>query len=268
MGFQDKVAVVTGGATGIGEAICVRIGEEGGRVAVLDLNAAGAELTAGLCRGAAYVADVADGPAVEAAFARIERELGPIDVLVNNAGIAGRAQSERLEPKIDAQIAEAGAGKVETGLDGLAMLPYDEWRQMLAVHVDGTFHCSQAAVRSMRERRRGAIVNVASICGLEGCPGHPHYSAAKGAILAFTRAVAKELIVQGIRMNAVAPGFVETPMTSVLTPAQKAGLEMRIPAGRLATPAEIAAGVVFLASDDASYCVGVTLSANGGLVTV
>ena len=138
---------------------------------------------------------------------------------------------------------------------------------MLAVHLDGTFHGTRAAARSMARRGAGAIVNVASICGLEGCVGHPHYSAAKAGLLGFTRAVAKELIVQGIRVNAVAPGFVETG-TQALSDRQRAAISSRTPIGRHGRPAEVAATVAFLVSDDASFLVGETLSPNGGLVTI
>jgi 3-oxoacyl-[acyl-carrier protein] reductase len=265
--FEDRVAVVTGGGSGIGEAICLRLAEEGARVAVMDVSDDAAQLTATLCGGIAAPADVADSAAVDQAFEAIERALGPVDVLVNNAGIAGHANSERLAPRIAAQAEEAADGAIVTGLDALVRMPDAEWRQMFAVHVDGTFHCCRAAARSMRERRRGAIVNMASICGVEGCPGHPHYSAAKGAIIALSRELGKELIVQGIRVNAIAPGFIQTPLTSVLSDAQRQGLEVRTPIGRLGTSAEIAAAVAFLASDDASFCVGATLAANGGLLT-
>jgi 3-oxoacyl-[acyl-carrier protein] reductase len=121
----------------------------------------------------------------------------------------------------------------------------------------------------MVARGTGSIVNIASICGIEGCVAHPHYSAAKAGILGLTRAVAKELILQGVRVNAVAPGFIETPMlTSSMSPALRAGLDTATPIQRLGRPAEIAAGVAFLASDDGSFCVGETVSPNGGFVTV
>jgi 3-oxoacyl-[acyl-carrier protein] reductase len=268
MRLQDRTAIVTGGGSGIGEAISLRLAEEGARVAVLDVDASGAELTAKLCAGRAVVADVSSSEAVDAAFAQVERDLGPIDILVNNAGIAGRKNSARIADALAAQAEEAAAGKIVTSLDALVQLPDDEWRQMFAVHVDGTFYCSRAAARSMKQRRSGAIVNVASICGLQGCTGHPHYSAAKGAVLALSRTLAKELIVDGIRVNAIAPGYVETPATSVLLPDQRAGLELATPIGRLGRPQEIAAVASFLASDDSSFAVGATLDVNGGLLTI
>ena len=137
---------------------------------------------------------------------------------------------------------------------------------MLAVHLDGTFFGTRAAARSMAARRTGAIVNIASVCGLEGCTGYPHYSAAKAGIIGFTRAVAKELIVQGIRVNAVAPGFIDTATSEALDNPLREAQRLRTPIGRFGRPEEIAATVAFLAGDDAGFFVGQTLSPNGGIV--
>ncbi len=138
----------------------------------------------------------------------------------------------------------------------------------MAIHLDGTFYGTRAAARSMVERGAGgAIVNMASVCGLEGCAGHPHYSAAKAGIIGFTRSVAKELILQGVRVNAVAPGFIDTSTGHGRVNENRRDMALRTPAGRLGTPAEVAATVAFLVSDDASYFVGASLSPNGGLVT-
>ena len=139
---------------------------------------------------------------------------------------------------------------------------------MLAVHLDGTFYGTRAAAKSMAARGSGVIINVASVCGIEGCTGHPHYSAAKAGILGLTRSVAKELIVQGVRVNAIAPGFIETPMMKGMTEPLTAAVVLQTPQGRLGRPEEIAAAAVFLASDDATFCVGETVSPNGGFVTV
>jgi 3-oxoacyl-[acyl-carrier protein] reductase len=265
--LDGRVAVVTGGGSGIGEAIALRLAEDGARVAVLDVDVDAARVTAGLVGGVALHADVADGAAVDRALAEAEAALGPVDVWVNNAGIAAVANAERIADRVQRQLDEAADGPVTTALEALVRLPDDEWRRMLAVHLDGTFHGTRTAARSMGPRGTGAIVNIASICGLEGCVGHPHYSAAKAGILGFTRAVAKELIVQGIRVNAVAPGFVETE-TRALSDRERATIASRTPIGRHGRPAEIAATVAFLASDDASFFVGETVSPNGGLVTV
>jgi 3-oxoacyl-[acyl-carrier protein] reductase len=211
MKLKGKVAAVTGGGSGIGAAICRRFAAEGATVAVLDVRVAAAEQMVGeLGAGLAVAADVSDSAAVDAAVAQVERGLGPLDVLVNNAGAVGAAHMARVAPLTERQRVEAAAGQVVTPLDALVRISDEEWRRMLAIHLDGTFYCTRAAVRSKAPRGSGVIVNMSSICGIEGCTGHPHYSAAKAAILGFTRSGAKELIVQGMRMNAIAPGFVDT----------------------------------------------------------
>jgi 3-oxoacyl-[acyl-carrier protein] reductase len=266
--LAGRVAVVTGGGAGIGAAICRRFAAVGAEVAVLDLSLdAARETVAGIGGGLAVAADVGDSAAVDRAIADVERDLGPLDILVNNAGAVGIAHVRRIAPRLAAQREERARGAVETPLDALIRLRDDEWRQILAVHLDGTFYGTRAAARSMAARGTGAIVNMASICGLEGCAGHPHYSAAKAGILGFTRSVAKELIVSGVRVNAVAPGFVDTSRLKGALDAGRRAEIARTPAGRLGTPEEIAATVAFLASDDAAYFVGATLSPNGGLVT-
>ena len=259
---------MTGGGAGIGEAICRRLAADGATVAALDVAAGAAQRTIdAIGSGLALVADVRDSASVDAAFARLERVLGPVDILVNNAGAMSLEHVRRVTPLLDRQRAEAAEGRVETPLDALVALTDDQWRTLMAVHLDGTFYCSRAAARSMAPRGAGVIINMASVCGLEGCTGHPHYSAAKAGILGFTRAAAKELIVQGIRVNAVAPGFIDTTRLKGDLDAGRRAQVARTPAGRLGTPEEVAATVAFLASEDAAYYVGATLSPNGGLVT-
>jgi 3-oxoacyl-[acyl-carrier protein] reductase len=270
LALEGKVAAVTGGGSGIGEATCIKLAEAGARVAALDVNLEAAKLSAGLAGdGIGVEVDVTDPASVEAGLATVERELGPIDVWVNNAGIGGAGgHVERVNPRAEAQLAEMMEGSITTPLEALVRVTDEEWRQMIAVHLDGTFYGTRAAARSMEARETGSIVNIASICGLEGCTGHPHYSAAKGGIISFTRTVAKELIQQGIRVNAVAPGFVDTPMLTVMSEPLEAAVKMATPAARLARPEEIAAAVVYLAGEDSSYVVGETLSVNGGLATI
>jgi 3-oxoacyl-[acyl-carrier protein] reductase len=266
--LEGKVAAVTGGASGIGRAICTRLAADGARVAALDIDLDGAQETVDAAGGGlAFVADVSDSAAVDAAIAEVERSLGPLDILVNNAGAVGGAHLRRVTPLLEIQRAEQAAGRVETPLEALVRISDDEWRQLLAVHLDGTFHGTRAAARAMAPRGTGAIVNMASVCGIEGCTGHPHYSAAKAGIIGFTRSVAKELIVQGVRVNALAPGHVDTRRLRGELDASRRAIAASTPAGRLAAPEEIAAAVAFLVSDDAAYFVGATLSPNGGLVT-
>jgi 3-oxoacyl-[acyl-carrier protein] reductase len=139
---------------------------------------------------------------------------------------------------------------------------------MLAVHLNGTFYGTRAAARSMVKRQTGSIINIGSICGIEGCTGHPHYSAAKAGIHGLTRSAAKELILQGVRVNAIAPGYVDTPLLGSVSETLQGVVALQTPAGRLGRPEEIAATAAFLASDDASFFVGETVSPNGGLVTI
>jgi 3-oxoacyl-[acyl-carrier protein] reductase len=262
MRLAGRVAAVTGGCGGIGRAICERFSAEGARVAALDLdvdNAPDGTLVVRL--------DVTDSAAFERALAEVERELGPVDILVNNAGAVGGAHLKRVTPLLEVQRQERLAGGVSTPLDALVRLSDEEWSQLLRVHLDGTFFGTRAAARLMAPRGRGAIVNMASVCGIEGCTGHPHYSAAKAGVIGFTRAAAKELIVQGVRVNALAPGHVDTSKLRGQLDATRRVIAADTPAGRLAEPEEIAAAAAFLVSDDAAYFVGATLSPNGGLVT-
>ena len=265
--FEGKVAAVTGGGSGIGEAICKRLAAEGAKVAALDISLGSAEETiAALGEGVAIEADVSDSGAVDHAVAAVEDRIGPLDVFVNNAGAIGLDHVRRVQPRLDAQREELRDGPARTPLEALVRLTDEDWRYLLAIHLDGTFYGTRAAARAMAERG-GAIINMASICGLEGCVGHPHYSAAKAGILGFTRSVAKELIVQGIRVNAVAPGFIDTSRLKGDLDARRRAEANRTPAGRLGEPEEVAATVAFLASAEAAFYVGATLSPNGGLVT-
>jgi 3-oxoacyl-[acyl-carrier protein] reductase len=269
MNLQGKVAVVTGGGGGIGRATVLRLAAEGARVAVLDIRLETAEKTLALIAGAggAYACDVSASASVDETFARIGAELGAPDILVNNAGAIALSHVRRITPLLARQREESLNGGVKTPLDALARLTDEEWRFVMSIHLDGTFYCTRAAVRAMGPLGRGVVVNMSSICGLEGCTGHPHYSAAKAAILGFTKAAAKELIVQGIRVNAVAPGHIGTSNLQGEVGDERRAIAASTPAGRLGEPEEIAATVAFLASDDAAYFVGQVLSPNGGLVT-
>jgi 3-oxoacyl-[acyl-carrier protein] reductase len=268
MRFEGKVAAVTGGGSGIGAAICRRLAEEGAIVAALDIATGAAEELASALPGAAAIyADVSDSASIEEALTKVEADLGPLAVMVNNAGALAMDHVRRVTPLVERQQAEQAAGEARTPLDALVRLTDDEWRLVLSVHLDGTFFGTRAAVRKMAARGSGAIVNMASVCGIEGCTGHPHYSAAKAGVLGLTRSTAKEVIVQGIRVNAVAPGFIDTTRNRAQVGAARQVNVGSTPAGRLGTPEEVAATVAFLASDDAAFFVGATVSPNGGLVT-
>jgi 3-oxoacyl-[acyl-carrier protein] reductase len=211
------------------------------------------------------VADVADSKSVRAMFDSLSR----IDILVNCAGIAESAEGwAEVNRTADARLAELErTGTIETHWDVTMQLDDDSWRRMLAVHLDGTFFCTREALRKMSPENRGVIVNVSSTAALTGLPDAPHYSAAKAGILGFTRAVARDVASRGIRVNAVAPGFTETPMTASISRRSRRKSLSSIPLGRWAEPGEIAAVVLFLASDDSSYITGQCLSPNGGSVS-
>ena len=243
MKLKDRVALVTGGGSGIGRAICLLFAEEGARVVVNDIDPTAAEKTVkelkDPARGRALQADVADSAQVKAMFAAIEREFGALDVLINNAGIAVGPGDDRagLLKKTETRIMEMLSGQgVQTHLDVTQNLSDEAWRRMLAVHVDGTFYCTREALRLMSRRNRGAIVNLSSVAALMGLEAAPHYSAAKGAILAFTRAVARDVASRGIRVNAICPGYIDTPMTEGVPPLIRAATLSRTPLGRLGEP--------------------------------
>jgi 3-oxoacyl-[acyl-carrier protein] reductase len=263
-GLKDRVAVVTGGGSGIGQAICTAFHEAGARVAVLDIDAqSAAELAGQLGDAIGITADVSSSGSVEEARDEVERELGPIEVWVNNAGVSDPELARRLAA--EGTVRGVGPGAVPTNC--LINIDDEMWSRMLRVHLDGTFFGTRAAASVMVPRERGAIVNISSICGMVGCATAPHYSAAKAGILGFTRAVAKELIASGVRLNAVAPGHIETPLLTLSAEAQNE-LRKTTPAGRLGTPEEVADAVLFLAGDGAGFFAGATISPNGGLVTI
>ena len=269
MRLSGHVAAVTGGGSGIGAAISQRLAAEGAAVAVLDLSLdAASTVAASLERGHAVQADVSDSAAVEGALDLVEEVLGPLTIMVNNAGALAMDHVARVTERLRRQRAEQEAGEASTTpLEALVRLSDEEWRFVMSVHLDGTFYGTRAAVRRMAPRGAGSIVNMASVCGIEGCTGHPHYSAAKAGILGLTKATAKEVITQGIRVNAMVPGFINTTRQQAsLETVRQVNVE-RVPAGRYGTPEEVAAAVAFLASDEASYFVGASLSPNGGLVT-
>jgi 3-oxoacyl-[acyl-carrier protein] reductase len=266
--LDDKLALVTGGARGIGAAIARRFAQEGARVLVNDLRAEAAEKLAAALGGEAYPADVADPDAVRAMFAELARRHRRLDVLVNNAGVSGLeaddARAKRGRETMLRQAAElAAGGPVRTHHDTTLELGDAEWRRMLAVHLDGTFYCTREALRIMAPQGSGAIVNMGSIMGTAGGAGAPHYCAAKAGILGLTRAHARELATRGIRVNAIAPGWIDTDMLAPLAEV-KPLIALQTPLGRLGEADDVAWAAVYLASEEARYVTGQVLSPNGG----
>jgi 3-oxoacyl-[acyl-carrier protein] reductase len=261
-GLQGTVVAVTGGASGIGLAICTAFREAGAHLAVLDVDGDLARKAAADLGCLAIEVDVSDSASVGSACEAVVRELGPLDVWVNNAGIS--------DPELTRRVADAGpvrgVGPTAIPSSALALVDDQMWDRMLRIHLDGTFFGTRAAAAQMVPRERGAIINMASICGIAGCATAPHYSAAKAGIIGFTKAVGKELAAKGVRVNVIAPGHVETPLLTLSSEARDL-LEGATPLGRLGTPEEIAGAAVFLAEDRAGFFAGSTISPNGGLVT-
>jgi 3-oxoacyl-[acyl-carrier protein] reductase len=271
MKLENKIALVTGAGSGIGRAIAMRFAEEGATVVVNDVTRERAEKTVGELasgRGRALEADVSDSAQVRTMFEAVDRAFGRLDVLVNNAGIgASRADdwSARRE-KTDARIMEMASGQpITTHLDITMTMSDEAWHRMIAVHLNGTFFCTREALRLMSRVNRGAIVNLSSVAawGLESVP---HYCAAKGGILSFTRSVAREVASRNVRVNAICPGYIDTPMTEAMSPLMRTATLARTPLGRYAHPSEVAATALFLASDESSFFTGQWLSPNGGLL--
>jgi 3-oxoacyl-[acyl-carrier protein] reductase len=271
MKLPDRIALITGAGSGIGRAIAQRFAEEGCRVIVNDVRLEAARQTvtqlAGTAAHRALQADVADSGEVRAMFAEIEREPSGLDILVNNAGIAGtREDRAALQAKGEARLHEMLSGQgITTHWDITETMSDEAWHRMIGVHLNGTFFCTREALRLMSRRNRGVIINLSSVAALTGLDAVPHYSAAKAGILGFTRAVAREVASRGIRVNAICPGFIDTPMTQPTPTLMRAAVVARTPLGRWGEAAEVAATALFLASDEAAFYTGQWLSPNGGL---
>ena len=201
---------------------------------------------------------------VREVFERSRRDLGDVEVLVNNAGIARRnqeAQDRMLE-----QVQAAMTGGERESLGATAELSDEDWDRMIRVHLYGTFYCTREALKVMEPRRQGAIVNISSVAALQGLPGAPDYSAAKAGIIGITRSVAQEVSGSGIRVNAIAPGWIRTPMVQEeIDPRLLPILLAQVPLGGMGEPEHIAALALHLCSDEAGYTTGQVISPNGGL---
>jgi 3-oxoacyl-[acyl-carrier protein] reductase len=269
MKLDGRIALITGAGSGLGRAIAQRFAEEGARIVANDVRLAAAEETLARLKGGghrALEADVADSGQVRAMFAEVERTLPTVDILVNNAGIAGSADDrETLQAKAEARIREMVAGQpIQTHWDVTQNMSDAAWHRMIGVHLNGTFFCTREALRLMSRVNRGVIINMSSVAGLMGLDSVAHYSAAKAGILGFTRAVAREVASRNIRVNAICPGYIDTPMTQPMTPLIRAAVVARTPLARWGEPEDIAATALFLASDDSGFYTGQWLSPNGG----
>jgi 3-oxoacyl-[acyl-carrier protein] reductase len=245
MKLKDKVTIVTGGASGIGRAIVERFAQEGAGVVICDVNLNSAqELSSQLkeegVKSEAFEVDVSDSSQVEKVVNNITEKFKRIDVLVNNAGISKDSLLIRTDPS--------------------------DWDKVLAVNLKGAFNFTRSVARVMMKQRYGRIVNITSVVGIMGNAGQSSYSASKAGLIGLTKSTAKELASRGITVNAVAPGYIQTPMTENLSQAVKEGYLSSIPLGKAGTPQQVANLVLFLASDEADYITGQVIKIDGGLL--
>jgi 3-oxoacyl-[acyl-carrier protein] reductase len=242
--LSGKTALVTGASGGIGGAIARALHEQGAAVTLSGTRADALEqLKASLGERAHVVAAKIDDAAdIDRLAKEAEAAMGKIDILVNNAGITRDNLSVRMKD--------------------------EDWEKVLQVNLTGTFRLTRAVTRGMMRRRHGRVVNITSIVGVTGNPGQANYAAAKAGLIGMSKSLAQELASRAITVNCLAPGFIATPMTDKLTDDQKKGILGRVPADRLGTPDEIAAGVVYLSSDEAAYVTGQTLHINGGMAMI
>src|SRR5438477_3975945 len=246
MRFENQVALVTGAGRGIGHAITLRLASEGARVACISRTEANAKKTAEQINGTqpnaarAYAIDVASHAAVQKLGTQILEDFGKIDILVNNAGVTR---------------------------DGLSMrMSIEDWDTVINTNLKGAFNFVQAVQRPMIKQRSGRIINISSIAGLTGNAGQANYAASKAGLIGLTKTLARELASRGITVNAVAPGLIETDMTTVLSDEIRQAILQKVPLGKLGEPDDIAAAVAYLASAEAKYITGQVLTVDGGMV--
>jgi len=266
--LAGKIALITGAARGLGAAMARRFRDEGATPIITDLSEPDCRALAGELDGDAYALDVTDSAAVAEVFAKVAANHGRLDVLVNNAGISGMEdRPEEVQRGYDitmAQMADTLAGNPPSVFNDVTQRTTDDdWHRVLAVHLDGTFFCTREAMRIMAPQRSGVVINLGSIMGTSGGGGAAAYCAAKAGILGLTRAHAREFVAQGIRVNAIAPGWIETAMTDALGP-MKPLIVAQTPMQRMGDADDIAWAAVYLASDEAKFVTGQVLSPNGG----
>jgi 3-oxoacyl-[acyl-carrier protein] reductase len=242
--LKDKIALITGASQGIGRDTALALAEAGAKVAVAARNeerlaSLVSEIEAVGGAALAVKMDVADAEQVKAGFKQVLEKFGRLDILVNNAAITRDGLAMRMKP--------------------------EDWEAVLKTNLTGAHLCSQQALATMMRARTGRIINISSVVAQSGNAGQANYVAAKAGLIGLTKAIAIEIASRNITVNAVAPGFIETPMTEVLPDKVKEALKTRIPLGRMGTPREVASAIVFLASDEAGYITGHVLNVNGGM---
>lgn len=254
MRLANRIACITGAGSGLGRAMAEAFASEGATLVVNDLDSAAAKETVEALPGEGHLVaagDVSDSARIAEIFAEVDERFGKLDVLVNNAGV-DRTEGDGFE-----RVAEAGTL--------VAAMSDRGFSRMLEIHLHGAFFCAREAVKIMLRAKSGSIINLSSIAGLAGM-GPVHYATAKGGLLGMTRSLARELGRHGIRVNAICPGVIDTPMTRNIPEAMIAPLVKATPLGRLGEPADIASAALFLACDEGSFLTGQWISPNGGLV--
>ena len=242
--MKGRVAFVTGASQGIGRECALSLARAGARVVAGARNAGKladlvSEIQSAGGEALAVELDVTSAESVKSAFAEAEKAFGPVEILVNNAGVTKDGLAMRMSPQA--------------------------WAEVIDTNLTGAFRCIQAAMRGMMKQRWGRIINISSVVGLSGNPGQANYVSSKAGLIGLTKSLAQELGSRNITVNAVAPGFIETAMTQALAEEARAAIAGRIPLGRIGEPSDIAHAVCFLAADEAGYITGHTLSVNGGM---
>ena len=268
--LKNKIALITGGAKGLGASIAQHFFNEGAEVIICDINIDNAQKTADKLDGNAYYMDVSNSRNVQDVFSKIQIKFNHLDILVNNAGINGfEKRQDLLDERIKINNLQSKefseTGEINSHFDVTVNMSDDEWLHMISIHLNGTFFCTREALKIMNKVNKGSIINMGSVLGTTGGPSSPHYSAAKAAILGFTRATARELASRNIRVNAIAPGYIDTDMTSSLGDVKKI-VKSGTPMKKFGEVEDISWAAVYLASEEAKFVTGQTLSPNGGFV--
>jgi 3-oxoacyl-[acyl-carrier protein] reductase len=268
--LKGKVALITGGARGLGASIAKHFSNEGAKIILCDINTDLANKMANELGGKAYYLDVSNSKNVEETFSKINSEFNRLDILVNNAGINGFENrqyllDERIKVNNHQSKEFSETGKIKSHFDVTVNLSDEDWHKMIGIHLNGTFFCTREALKIMNNQESGSIINMGSVLGTTGGPSSPHYSAAKAGILGFTRATARELASRNIRVNAIAPGYIDTEMTTHLGDVKKIVMSAT-PMKRFGDVEDIAWAAVYLGSDESKFVTGQTISPNGGFV--